>query len=469
MNRGTGRITASPTMIGALTVIVAILAVFLAYNANSGLPFTPTYKLSVQVPNANSLVPGNEVRIGGVRVGQVEEVDPVAQDDGTATAKFDLRLDKQVEPLPENSTVIVRSRSALGLKYLEIRPGDSEEGLEAGSLLPLSAARPEPVELDEVLDMFDSPTRVAIQTNLREFGNALAGRGGQLNSAFGELRTVVERLVPVARNLASPKTRLKRFFPALARAAAEAAPVAAQQGHMFVVLDQTFGALASVARPSIQETISEGPPTEDTLIATGPRIRGFLANSAGLFRDLRPGARALADNAPVLEAAAVAGAETLPGAPALNRRIPPVAAALRQFNDDPGVRSGLTRLTTTMDTLDTTTHFVTPAQTVCNYGSLLFRNVADTLAGGDGLGRWQRFIVFKPPTGGDEANNEGIPASAPANGPNRENFLHNNPYPNTAAPGQVHECEAGNEPYLAGQQVIGNVPGNQGTQTEGQP
>jgi hypothetical protein len=40
-----------------------------------------------------------------------------------------------------------------------------------------------------------------------------------------------------------------------------------------------------------------------------------------------------------------------------------------------------------------------------------------------------------------------------------------NPYANTAAPGQTHECEAGNEPYLDGQR-IGHVPGNQGTRTE---
>jgi virulence factor Mce-like protein len=468
VNRRTGRITASPTMIGALTVIVVILAVFLAYNANSGLPFTPTYKISVQVPNANSLVPGNEVRIGGVRVGQVEAVEPVRQADGTARARFDLRLDKQVEPLPADSTVIVRSRSALGLKYLEIRPGSSPRGLPAGSLLPIKAARPEPVELDEVLDTFDSPTRVAIQTNLREFGNALAGRGADLNSAIGELRPLVERLAPVARNLASPRTRLGRFFPALAQAAAEAAPVAAEQGHMFVVLDQTFAALAGVA-PSIQETISEGPPTEDTLIDTGPRIRSFLAHSTGLFRDLRPGVRALASNAPALEAAAVAGAENLQGAPAFNRRIPPVAAALRRFNDDGEVRTGLAVLSETMDTLDPTLNFVTPAQTVCNYATLLFRNASSMLSQGDALGRWQRFIVFDPPTGGEQANNEGIPASAPAAGPGQENFLHVNPYPNTAAPGQPRECEAGNEPYLVGQQVIGNVPGNQGTSTEGQP
>ena len=43
-----------------------------------------------------------------------------------------------------------------------------------------------------------------------------------------------------------------------------------------------------------------------------------------------------------------------------------------------------------------------------------------------------------------------------------------NPYPNTAAPGQVRECEAGNTPYAIGQQVIGNPPGNQGILTEEQ-
>ena len=47
--------------------------------------------------------------------------------------------------------------------------------------------------------------------------------------------------------------------------------------------------------------------------------------------------------------------------------------------------------------------------------------------------------------------------------------LHFNPYPNTAAPGQTRECEAGNEVYAVGQQVIGNPPGNQGTNTADQP
>ena len=64
------------------------------------------------------------------------------------------------------------------------------------------------------------------------------------------------------------------------------------------------------------------------------------------------------------------------------------------------------------------------------------------------------------------------PSSAPASGGAPEpdnNFLHYNPYPNTASPGQSpRECEAGNEVYLPGQVVVGPIPGDQGIVTEGQ-
>src|SRR4029077_12225960 len=36
--------------------------------------------------------------------------------------------------------------------------------------------------------------------------------------------------------------------------------------------------------------------------------------------------------------------------------------------------------------------------------------------------------------------------------------LHANPYPNVAGPGQPRLCEAGNENYLPGKTVIGNLP-----------
>jgi phospholipid/cholesterol/gamma-HCH transport system substrate-binding protein len=462
--RPMGAIASSPTMVGAITVLIVIVAVFLAYNANTGLPFVPTYRISVQVPNANALVPSNEVRIGGVRVGLVEDVVPVTDGDtGKTAARLDLKLDNEIRELPEDSTVIVRSRSALGLKYLEVKKGTSSEGIPEGATLPLNRARPEPVEIDQVLNTFNEPTRLAIQRNLVEFGNAIAARGPALNEAVGKLAPVLRHLQPVARVLSDPDTRLARFVEALRDTSAEVAPVAETQARMFVVLETTFGALARVARPFIQETISRTPPTFATAIRTLPRIRPFLRNTAGLFADLEPGARALRKTAPALADAATVGVPALLEAPAFNRQLPPTAASLRRFNDNAGARAGIDQLTTFADELSPTLQFITPAQSVCKYGTLLLRNVANTLSLGNGLGRWQRFNVISAPGAPTAPNNEGVPSSAPASGGgSAANFLHVNPYPNTASPGQPRECEAGRERYIPNQVVIGNVPGNQG-------
>jgi virulence factor Mce-like protein len=460
------RLAADPTLVGALTVLIVIVAVFLAYNANNGLPFVPTYRLSVQVPDADSLVKGNDVRVGGIRVGTVQSVVPVQHEDGTANAKVNLKLDKSVDPLPEDTTVAVRSRSALGLKFLQVTPGDSSQGLPEGSTLSLKAARPETVDIDQVLNMFDAPTRTAIQRNELEFGSSLAGRGPEINAGIAALRPLLERVEPVSRNLASPSTGLGRFFNALEATSAEVAPAAETQAHMFVSLDTTFTALARVARPFIQQFISKGPPTEDTTIATLPHIRPFLRDSELLFTDFQPSSRLLVSAAPEVAAATRSGPPVLRKTPVLNAELAPTAQALVDFGNTAGVTPGLQLLTQTNSVLDPTLAFVTPAQTVCNYLTLLLRNGASIVSLGDGIGTWQRFWVINPPKG---PNNLGSPSSAPANGPDLANHLHYNPYPNTAAPGQPRECEAGNETYNAAATVIGNVPGNQGTETEAQP
>ena len=52
MNRRSTSVAANPVLIGAATVLVVIVAVFLAYNANNGLPFVPTYKVSAETCDA---------------------------------------------------------------------------------------------------------------------------------------------------------------------------------------------------------------------------------------------------------------------------------------------------------------------------------------------------------------------------------------------------------------------------------
>lgn len=459
----------SPVLVGAITLLVAVVAVFLSYNANSGLPFVPSYDLKAEFDNSANLVVGNDVRIGGQRVGAVSDITPVPGEDGRPpTAEVALKLDKQVEPLPVDSTMIIRPRSALGLKYVEIDPGESEQGFVAGDTIPARQARPEPVEIDEVFNTFDVTTRRGSQRSLDALGTALAGRGNDINEAIEDLGPLLTHLEPVARNLADPDTQLARFFQALADAAGEAAPVAETQAQLFVNLDTTFSALAAVARPYIQDSISRSPAAEDAGIEGFPRQRPFLRNSAALFRELRPGVEVLPATAPVLADALEIGTETLARTPPFNAQLEDVFLALDEFANDPLVPRGIVRLDESVEALREPLAFIAPAQTVCNYATLWFRNVSSLLSVGDANGTWQRFIILGTPQG---PNNEGGPSSAPANGggPDPEaNYLHQNPYPNTAAPGQTRECEAGNEVFKVGQQSIGNVPGNQGTETDDQ-
>ena len=459
-------IAGNPVLIGAATILVVLVAVFLAYNANKGLPFVPTYELRAEVPSAAQLVVGNDVSIGGSRVGFVSDIQAERRDDGSTIAVLDLTLERSVAPLPRDSTLIVRPRSALGLKYVEITRGTDSEGFDDGATIPITAATPEPVEFDEVLNMFDEETREAAATNTTGFGDALAGRGEAINTAIGAFRPLLRDVVPVAQNLASPETNLRRFFGELGDAAAIVAPAAETQAELFANLDTTFGALREVARPYIQDSISGGRPALDTAIRTLPVQRPFLRNAEGLFRELRPGAAALRVSAPDIADALEAGTRVLPRTPPFNRRLLSLLEELERFAEDPMVTRGLNSTTRTLESLDPTLEYLAPTQTVCNYVTLWFRNISSLLSVGDRNGTWQRFIIVATPQG---PNNEGGPASAPADGPTVENHLHPNPYPNTAAPGQPRECEAGNEPYLAGRTVTGNVPGRQRAATEGNP
>jgi ABC-type transporter Mla subunit MlaD len=461
-----GGIAGNPVLIGAATTLVVLVAVFLAYNANQGLPFVPTYQLKVELPSAANLVRGNEVRIGGSRVGTVDTIAAKRLDDGTSVAVLDLKMERDVSPLAKDSTVLVRPKSALGLKYVEITRGRSREGYRDGATIPVSAAKPAPVEFDEFTSMFDDDTREAMQKNLDGFGTAFAGRGESINVAIGAFRPLLQDVIPVARNLSDPDTNLRRFIAELGDAAAIVAPAAETQAQLFVNLDATFRALRTVARPYIQDSITEGRPALDAAIESFPVQRPFLANTEGLFRELKPGVHALSVNADTLADAVEVGQVTLRRTPALNRRLESVFAELQRFAEDPQVPRGIDGLTDVVRTLDPTLQHLAPAQTVCNYATLWFRNVSSLLSEGDKNGTWQRFIIIATPQG---PNNEGGPSSAPAQGPNRENFLHTNPYPNTASPGQPRECEAANEPYVAGELRIGHSPGKQQAATEKTP
>src|SRR5213080_5586004 len=90
-------VIASPVLVGAVTVLVVIVGVYLAYNANKGLPFVPTYQLNAELPNGQKLIEGNEIRLGGFLVGTVNKMQPktvVVDGKPKTIALVDMKLNK---------------------------------------------------------------------------------------------------------------------------------------------------------------------------------------------------------------------------------------------------------------------------------------------------------------------------------------------------------------------------------------
>jgi len=469
---GATAIASNPVLVGVATTLVIVVAIFLAYNANQGLPWVPSYRLTAEVPSAANLVRGNEARIGGLRVGVIDKITPIRKANGTYGAILDLKLETSVRPLPVDSQLIIRPRSALGLKYLQITKGTSSQGYKEGSRIPLTSyAKHRPVDIDQFYSMFDARTRKAAQQNEAGYGNAFAGRGESINRAIQAFVPLARNAYLVFRNITGPSARLQDFFKEQGDAARIVAPVAEIQGQLFANLDTTFRAFAEVARPYIQQAIDKGPSGLDTATQVFPKVEPFFKNAAQFFAELQPGTKALRASHKDLADAFVTGVSATRRSVQLNTRLSSFLGTLERFSQDPVVPIGIKDLTGTIEALDPTLAYLAPEQTVCNYIGLFMRNASFLAAEGDAHGTWWRFIPVITPQG---PNNETGPSTAPANGGGPDivnssrNFLHANPYPNTAGPGQTRECEAGNETYAAGKQVIGNVPGSQGTVTEEQ-
>ncbi|HEX8085029.1 MAG TPA: MlaD family protein [Solirubrobacteraceae bacterium] len=435
----------NPVLTGAATVLIVMLAVFLAYNANTGLPGVPAYKITVEVPDAARLTAGNEVRVRGRRAGQVTEIEPRVTADGKAYARLHVRLERTVDPLPVDTVARVRPRSMLGLKYLELTPGRSERTVPDAGTLPLRQAR-ERVELDQVLQAFDSETRRDLRGTVEELSDGVAGRGGDLNAAIGELRPLTRRALPVMRDLADPRTDLDGAIRGVESATAAVAPVSEPVAGLLRGLAVTLDAVAAEDE-HLDETLTELPPT----LATAERALGtaspVLDDAAALMRDVRPAARLLPRASGGLADLARRGTPVLERAIDLGPDLEDTLRAVGRLVAEPSTLGSVRRLTQVVASLGPTLRAVNPFQVDCNYLGLWTRNASSTISEGDAHGTWFRFIPIYQPS---EIMQSAQPAPE----------LHVTPY------GRVDgECEVGNEPFLPGRR-IGNPEGVQPAETE---
>ncbi len=458
----------NPVLIGALAVLVVVVAVVLAFQANNGLPYVPRYTLYIQAPNAEQLVHGAEVHMGGALVGTVNKVTAARDHSGRPIAVIDAELNKSVEPLPVDTHFTIRMKSSISDKYLQVTLGHARRTWANGATVPLGHTGAT-VDLDQVLNMYTPPTQNGVAETTLGFGQALAGRGAGLNRAIGAFVPLVTSLAPVMRNLAASRTNLRGFLNGLGAFTSALVPVSRQQAELYGNLDTTFRALAGVARPYLQNWIRQTPPTFQAVISDGPQIGSFATDTGQLFAELRPGFATLPTSTPRLAAALRAGVRTLPGTARLDRQTVAVAHALYQFGHDGTVQSGLSRLALTGRSLAQPLEFLAPVQSTCNYMTLFLRNLASSLSDNTGSGTVLRFVLVA--IDNDIVGGEAGPSSTPYTstslaGGNKHGPLHFDPYPNTASPGQPVECAAGKEPYSPSQATIGNPSRNVGTATE---
>ena len=447
-------IFANPVLVGAVTVLVVIVAVFLSYNANNGLPFVPSKALKVRVSNGANLVKGNEIRSGGFRIGVVSDMRPVQLEEGVVGAELELKLDRSIGDIPKDSTFKIRPRSALGLKYLELTEGTSEESFADGDTVPVEQTNV-PVDLDEVYEMFDQPTREASQTNLEGFGDTFTGRGAALGRTVDELPRFLTSLEDVMRNLASPETELAGFFSELADAARIVAPVSSTNARLFTDMADTFEAIGR-DEEALQAFIEKSPPTLQVSTESLRVQRPFLTHFAEFSEDFQPATRELRAALPTLNSAIGAGIPVQERAVELNEELGETMKALEELATAPGTNPAIRGLTDTVETLNPQLRYYGPTITVCNAWSYFWTYIAEHFTEPDATGTGQRALLNS--AGRQEDSFGSTEANAPANGQEvmegNAQYLKGQDFPHSITEDGKADCESGQRGWLERQAVL---------------
>lgn len=122
--------------LGAFGAVTVLLTALLAQTLGA-LPAAGT-SYRARFSDVTGLLPGDDIRIAGVRVGQVERIRVV--DDSVAEVGFTVRPDV---PLAASVRAKIRYRNLVGQRYVALAegPGDGRP-LPAGGLVPLTQTTP---------------------------------------------------------------------------------------------------------------------------------------------------------------------------------------------------------------------------------------------------------------------------------------------------------------------------------------
>jgi phospholipid/cholesterol/gamma-HCH transport system substrate-binding protein len=163
----------SNTTIGLIGLAVILVVVFLGWTKE--IPFRSHYEVHAAFAGSNNIRTGSPVRIAGVEVGKVTQVER-----RHGGALITMRIDEKGRPVRADATAKIRPRIFLeGNFFVDLTAGSpSAPELEDGATIPVQQTAT-PVQIDEVLTALQSDTREDLKVLLREYGKALDGAGGR--------------------------------------------------------------------------------------------------------------------------------------------------------------------------------------------------------------------------------------------------------------------------------------------------
>jgi phospholipid/cholesterol/gamma-HCH transport system substrate-binding protein len=185
------------------------LALFLWLAFGGPIPLKPEgYRVTVPVDEATQLAVESDVRISGVSVGKVKQVE--LADSGYADATIE--LDSAYAPIPDDTRATLRQKTLLGETYVELTPGsDDAETLPEGGSLRVAQVAPS-VQLDEIFRAFDGRTRAAFQAWMQGAAAAFRGRGEDFSLAIASLDPFAQEAERLLRLLDSQRVALSAFL-----------------------------------------------------------------------------------------------------------------------------------------------------------------------------------------------------------------------------------------------------------------
>ena len=174
-------------------VTVAATALLAVSIANVDLSDTTDYK--ARFTDATLLLPGDDVRIAGVRVGQVEDVGIVDRKQAEVTFSV-----SSGHPLPKNVTAQIKFRNLVGQRYVALTQGSGgnpNDTLKPGETIPLGQTRPA-LDLTELFNGFKPLFRALSPDDVNKLSyeiiQVLQGEGGTVESLLAHTASLTSAI-----------------------------------------------------------------------------------------------------------------------------------------------------------------------------------------------------------------------------------------------------------------------------------